>query len=401
VLQRFNIDACTLRHETTEAALGLKNLPKFARSQVQHHAGGLDAAIRYYADNPSADIIIVEDDGDVEVLNSRIDALAQVVEPGRKLIVIGSVNDIGVYRRMLSMGVADYLLSPCTIDDLAAAIDHATHDPQGPAQGKVFAFIGARGGVGSSTVAQNTAWSLAIHENLQTALVDLDLTFGTAALAFNEEVRQPLSEALADPDRLDQVLLQRFMTGENEKLQILSTNGALRNSLPPSHAAIEKLLDLCRHMADVIVLDIPHAWSPWIEDMLLLADEVILVISPDLANLRDAKNILDLLRTKRGDGREPKLIVNKVDLAKRSRLTAQDINKTLAIQPFATISSDPLTFIESVNDGKMIGEKAKSHKAAVAFRQIAANLTRRPTTGRRRSLGLPALFKRPANPAKA
>jgi len=374
LLHRLTVDAFTLTPETSESAIGLKNLPTFSRANIHHRPGGLAVAVTHYMNNSSSDIIIVEDDGNAEQLASRLESLSHVVEPGRKLIVVGSVNDIGIYRRMISMGVAEYLVSPSSIEELVSAIEHVTHDPQGPARGKVLAFFGARGGVGTSTIAHNVAWCLS-HEFQQRAIVvDLDLSFGTAALAFNEDPRQPLAEALVDPDRLDQLLLQRFMVGDDERLKVLSTNGLLRPTMPTSVVAIEKLIELSRQLADFVVLDLPHVWVNWIEDLLTTADEATLAITLDLANLRESKSLMEYMRGHRGSERAPHYIINKSDWARRARLNAQDIQRALATKPLASIPFDPLHFVEAVNDGKVISAKMRKHKASVAFRAIAQQL---------------------------
>ena len=393
---RLSIDVFSLTPETAESALGLKNLPAFFRAVIKPHAGGLVAALGHYADNGASQVILVEDDGNADDLLKRLEGLASVVEPGRKLIVIGAVNDISIYRRIMAMGVADYLLSPASIDDLSASIDRATHDPQAAAKGKVIGFYGLRGGVGSSTIAHNVAWLLATQAKLRTTLVDLDLAFGTAALAFNEEPRQPLIDALTDPERLDQTLLQRFMIGEDDNLQILSTHGMLRSSMTLSQIAIEKLVDLARQTADVVVLDLPHYWATWVEDLMLLADETVLVAALDLANLRDARNLTELLRAKRGEGREPRLVINKSDMAKRSRLTAQDFANTLSLKPLVQIPFDPTAFIEAVNDGKVICDKNAKHKAAIGLRQISEIVSGRQQPSRRFK-GWASLRKRPTS----
>lgn len=395
MLHRLTIDSFTLTHDTAEAALGLKNLPKFTRCTVNHHTGGLQAAVQHYINHPSGEVIIVEDDGDLHQLNARLEQLAEVVEPGRKLIVVGAINDIGFYRKIVSLGVADYLLSPAQIDEIAASIEQVTHDPQRPTRARLLTFMGSRGGVGSSTIAQNVAWLLSTNHNQRVILVDLDLSFGTCALAFNEEPRQPVVDALTDPQRLDQVLLQRFMIGENDKLQILSTSGTLRANLAPSNTAIEKLVDLSRQMADIVILDLPHMWTSWIEDFSILADECIVVSALDLPNLRDAKNLLDHLKTKRGDGREPRLVINKVDMAKRGRLTLQDATRALPIKPSVTIPFDPTTFIEAINDGKVVADRSKNHKASIALRALTTTVGgSNGIRSARRSVSLPSWLKR-------
>lgn len=375
MLHRLSVDAFTLSPETSESAMGLKNLPAFSRANIHLYQGGLVAAVERYVDKPSSDVIIVEDNGNAEELAKRLEALAHVVEPGRKLIVAGAVNDIGIYRRMISMGVAEYLVSPCSIDELVSAIEHVTHDPQGPARGKVLAFVGARGGIGSSTVAHNVAWCLAHELEQRTIIVDLDLSFGTAALAFNQDPRQPLAEALTDPDRLDPLLLQRFMVGDDDRLKVLSTSGVLKAALPPSLVAIEKLIELSRQLADFVILDLPHLWVNWIEDLLITADEVVMTVGLDLANLRDSKSLMEFMRTSRGNEREPRYIINKADWVRRSRLTVQDLQRALTTKPVVSIPFDPLNFVESVNDGKVIMDKVRKHKAALAFRTLTQTIS--------------------------
>lgn len=404
MLHRLKIDAFSLTHDTAEAALGLRNLPKFTRCSIQHDSGGLQAAIQHFHHQPSGDVIIVEDDGDVHQLHARLEQLAEVVEPGRKLIVIGTVNDIGFYRKVLSLGVAAYLLSPASIEDIAVSIEQATHDPERPTHGRLLTFMGARGGVGSSTIAQNVAWQISSKLEKRVILVDLDLTFGTCALAFNEEPKQPIIDALTDPQRLDQVLLKRFMVGENDKLQILSTNGILRGHVIPSSAAIEKLVDLSRQMADAVVLDLPHVWNNWVEDFAVLSDELVITANLDLPNLRDTKSLLDYLKTKRGEGRPVRLVINKSDMAKRGRLTLQDAVRSLGVKPTVSIPFDPVGFSEALNDGKSFSERSKGHKASAAFQKLTTEITGHNGTvgSMRRSMALPTWLTRgKARSAKA
>jgi pilus assembly protein CpaE len=180
------------------------------------------------------------------------------------------------------------------------------------------------------------------------------------------------------------------MIGESDRLQILSTNGALQNNVLPSNAGIEKLVDLSRQMADVVILDLPHIWNTWMEDFSVLADEFIITACLDLANLRDAKSIFELLKIRRGEGREARLVVNKADMAKRGRLTLQDATRALAVKPTATIPFDPVNFSESVNDGKVLSERSKAHKASTAFYRLATEITgHQAGKSARRSLNMP------------
>lgn len=367
---RLTIDVFCHADKTSESAKALSEQRAYARCKVSVRDGGLARAVTHYADHPSPHLIIVEDDGDTAMLQSRLDALAQVVEPGRKLIVVGAVNDISVYRRIVSLGVTDYLVSPLSVEAMADAIERAAHDPKGPERCKFVAVMGARGGVGASSIAHNMAWAAAKRLNVKTILADMDLTFGTAGLAFNQDPRQAFGEAFNDADRLDITLLERYMTSDDENLQLLSTPGALRQYDSIDEEAVDKAIDMCRQMAKLVIVDVPHVWTDWSEALLTSADETVLVVAPDIANIRDARNLLDFLNSKRGESRAVKLVINKSDIAKRTRLLPKDISNTLGVQPIAAIPFDPATFIESANDGKMIGDRFKSHKLVGVFTDL-------------------------------
>lgn len=395
---RLTIDVFAIRDETAAAGKALAEQRNFSRCKVAVREGGLQRAITHYADHPSPNLIIVEDDGDNDTLQGRLDGLAQVVEPGRKLIVVGAVNDISVYRRIVSLGVTDYLVSPLRLEAMMDAIERAAHDPKGPERCRYIAVMGARGGVGSSTVAQNLAWAAAKKIGMRTILADLDLTFGTGGLAFNQDPRQPFGEAFADADRLDATLLERYMVSDDENLQILSTSGNLRHYDGIDEEAVEKAIDLCRQMTKLVIVDVPHTWSGWVEGVMIGADEAVLVVSPDIANIRDARNLLDFLNSKRGDNRPCKLIINKSDLARRTRLLPKDISNTLGVQPIANIPFDPVVFIEASNDGKMVGERFKSHKLVGTFTDLAMKLGARGSVkGRpeKKKFSMSGMFRKP------
>lgn len=396
---RLTIDVFCHAEQTSNAAKALAEQRAFARCKIAVRDGGLARAVTHFADHPSPHLIIVEDDGDTSTLQSRLDALAQVVEPGRKLIVVGAVNDISVYRRIVSLGVTDYLVSPLSLEGMTDAIERAAHDPKGPERCKFVAVTGARGGVGASTIAHNMAWAAAKRINLRTILADMDLTYGTGGLAFNQEPRTAFGEAFNDPERMDVTLLERYMAGDDENLQILSTPGMLRHYNDIDDESVEKAIDLCRQMAKLVIVDVPHVWTEWSEALLTSADETILVLAPDIANIRDARNLLDFLNGKRGDSKQVKVVINKSDVAKRTRLLPKDISNTLGVQPVAAIPFDPTTFIEAANDGKMIGDRFKSHKLIGVFTDLVMRVGVRGSVKGpakpEKKLAFPSLFKKP------
>jgi len=149
-----------------------------------------------------------------------------------------------------------------------------------------------------------------------------------------------------------------------------------------------------------VIVDIPHVWTDWSEGLLTAADETILVLAPDIANIRDSRNMLDFLNSKRGESRQVKVVINKSDVAKRTRLLPKDISNTLGVQPVAAIPFDPTTFIEAANDGKMIGDRFKSHKLIGVFTDLVMRTgvrggTRTGPVKSQKKMGFPSLFKKP------
>lgn len=398
---RFSIEAFPLSKDTEAALEGLTSEREFIKSKMSVHFGGMSRAAKHYVDNPSPQFIIVEENGGSDDIHKGLEALADVVEPGRKVIVIGTINDVQSYRRLINQGVSEYLVGPVTTADIAAAITSCIKDASSTPKGRVVSFVGGRGGVGSSMLAANFAWTLANASQEEVIAIDLDFNFGTMALSLNLDPKQAVFEALSEAERIDSVLVERFMTEHGPYLSILSTVGSLKDVSEPTVEAVERLIEICRSMAQHVVLDIPRRWSGWASSALLLSDEVVVTVNPDLANLRDAKLMFDWLRGRRGSA-GTRLVVNKADVAKRNQLSTKDFQDTLGVAPNLTIGFDPTLFAQLANNGQMIGEGAKSHKMNEQLRQFAQQLggrkggTARPSP----SPKLLSWLKRPAKSAK-
>nr|WP_298683454.1 AAA family ATPase [uncultured Dongia sp.] len=374
---------------------------EFAKTKLTIHFGGMARAAKHYVDNPSPQFILVEENGGPDEIQKGLEALAEVVEPGRKVIVIGSINDVQAYRRLINQGVSEYLVGPVSTADIAAAIISCIKDASSTPKGRVISFLGSRGGVGSSTLAANIAWTLAQTTQEEVIGIDLDFNFGTMALSLNLDPKQAVFDALTEAERIDPVLIERFMTEHGSHFSILSTTGSLKEMAEPSTEAIERLVDICRTMAQVVVLDLPRQWSSWASAVLLLSDEIVLTANPDIANLRDAKMMFDWLKSRRGNT-SSRLVLNKADVAKRNQLSAKDFQDTLGQAPSLTIGFDPTLFAQLANNGQMVGEGAKSHRLNEQLRQFAHQLAGRKG-GTARSSSAPKLLnwlKRPAKSSK-
>ena len=350
---------------------------RLSKAHVSVHMGGIAAAIAHYVDSPTPNLIIVDSALKGAALLPELDHLAQSCDPGTKVIVIGRANDVMLYRELLKRGVSEYLVAPIDPMGLMESISNLYNNPDTDPVGHVFAFIGAKGGVGSSTICHNVAWTLSEVLKSNVTIADLDLAFGTTGLDFNQDPVQGIAEALAAPERLDDQLLDRLLTKCSEHLSIFAAPVVLDRDYDISPESCEMVIDVVRQNVPYVAVDLPHGWSPWTKRVLLQADEVIITAVPDLANLRNAKNIVDLLKTARKNDSKPHLVINMANVPKRQEITVKEFEQALDIKAIAVIDYDCETFSQAANNGQMVEEMNGKAKAAERFREIAMTMTHR------------------------
>ena len=245
---------------------------RLAKTHVSVHMGGITAAISHYADSPTPNLIIVDSALRGSQIVSELDQLAESCDPGTKVIVIGRHNDVLLYRELLKRGVAEYLVTPVDPMCLMESISNLYNNPDTDPVGHVFAFIGAKGGVGSSTVCHNVAWTMSEVLKTDVTIADLDLAFGTTGLDFNQDPVQGIAEALAAPERLDDQLLDRLLTKCSEHLSIFAAPVVLDREYDISADACELVIDVVRQNVPFVAVDLPHGWSAWSKRVLLQAE---------------------------------------------------------------------------------------------------------------------------------
>ncbi|CAA7625888.1 cellulose synthase operon protein YhjQ/BcsQ [Magnetospirillum sp. UT-4] len=373
---RATIDAFTLTPAFAEAVARLAADSAFAMARIQSFPGGLAAAVAEYGGRSSPQVVIVEEDDDDAALCRRLDQLAELCEPGTRVIVVGQLNDIRLYRTLMAKGVSEYLVAPVAAAPLAEAVAALFADPAAAPRGKVMAFWGVRGGAGASTLAQNTAHALGGVLGEAALYVDLDLAFGTSLLAFNIDPRQTVADALAAPERMDPVLLERLMVPYGEQLRVLAAGADPRQAAAATLDGVDRLLELCSRMAPVVVVDLPRLWCDWTGHVLAGADEVVAVAQADLASLREAKTLLDGLSGRRS-GAAPKVVLNKLDCYRKTQLSPKDFTETLGAEPALALPFEPQLFGEAANNGQMLAEAARGHKVVEQVRGFAERLSGR------------------------
>lgn len=349
---------------------------RLGRSRMNVHDGGIAAAIAYFRENPTPQVIFVEETGSDEALMAGLGQLAEVVEPGVKVIVVGALNDVGLYRTLVGQGVSEYLVAPPSAELVVETILGLFSDPAQAPRGRIIAFFGAGGGVGTSTIAHNVAWLLARTYKEPTILADLDFSFGSADLAFNVESKQSAVDVLAQSDRMDDVLFDKCLVSCGDNLKVLANTGSLvAATLPPSEA-LEKFLDLARGTAGFTVLDLPHLWAEWTLAALEIADEAVIVARPDLTGLRESKNILAALTARRA-AKPTRLLLNMTGESKKVELSAKDFMEASNVHVVLTVPYACDVFRAAMNDGKMIEETAKAHPASEGLRKVMAAVSGR------------------------
>ncbi|MFT3729460.1 MAG: AAA family ATPase [Terricaulis sp.] len=390
---RITIHACCDRHEIADMISGITADRRMSRAEVTVETGGIDAAVVRFASQASPNLLILDTQQQGAQMLHSLDRLAQVIEEGTKVVIIGAVNDIALFRELMSRGVSEYIVPPMQPLDLIRTICGLYVNPDKPFAGRVVAVIGARGGVGASTIAHNLAWSIAERQEVGATLLDLDLSFGTAALDFNQDPPQSVADALMAPDRVDDVFLDRVTTKHTQRLQMLTAPATLEREFELDHMAYETVIERVRRTSPFVMLDLPHVWTSWVKHTLLAADDVIIVASPDLASLRNAKNIMDLLKSMRPYNSPPTVALSMVGVPKRPEIPFKDFAEALGAEPIASFPFDPQLFGMAANNGQMIGEVAPLSKTAIALDALAASLTgRKPVETKKPSLAVKIPF---------
>ncbi len=376
-IPRVNIQAFCEDQNTAAVIQKAAEDRRLAKAHVTVQMGGVQAAVAFYKNASTPNLIIIESLLDRTPLIADLDRLAEVCDPGTKVVVIGHINDVLVYRELVRRGVSEYVVAPVKVNQIIESISTIYTDPQTGPVGQVIAFVGAKGGSGSSTVCHNTAFSIASQLKSDVVIADFDLPFGTAGLDFNQDPLQGLVEALASPERLDEVLLDRLLSRCSDHLSLFAAPSTLDRPYDLEPSACETVLDVVRENVPWIAVDVPHLWTAWAKQVVLRADHVVITAAPDLANLRNAKNLVDQLKSTRPNDRPPILVLNQVGVPKRPEIPVKDFGQALDLEPKVIIDFDAALFGTAANNGQMIEEVSDKSKAAEAFRSLANLLTDR------------------------
>ena len=350
---------------------------RLSKAHLQVQLGGIAAAVEHYSGQVTPNLLIVETRLTGEEALGELDSLAEVCDPATKVVVVGRVNDVSLYRELMRRGASEYLVAPLAPLQLIEVISGLYTDRDSAPIGKVVAFVGARGGSGSSTLAHNVAWCIAEEMHIETTIVDLDLPFGTCGLDFNDESSQGVADALSAPERLDDVLLDRLLLKRGDHLSLFTAPAALERDYDAVPESYEAVIDAVRQSCPCVILDMPHGWTPWIRTCLLAADEIVVVATPDLTSLRNAKNLIEIVKNSRPNDTPPRLVLNQVNQPKRPEIPPKDFAETMGVDPSAVLPFDPGLFGTAANNGQMLLELQPKAAISESLRRLSRTLTGR------------------------
>ena len=397
---RVSVQVFCVTEATASTSRAAAEDRRLAKAHLSVHMGGIEAAIEAYHKAPTPNVIVLETEGHGNILTG-LDDLAGVCDPGTRVVVIGNPNATAPYRELVRRGVNDYVVGPVETLDVVRSICSLFSASEAIITGRVIAVVGAKGGVGASTIAHNVAWTIARDLALDSVVIDLDLAFGTASLDYNQDPVQGIANAVLTQERPDTALMERLLAKCTERLSLLAAPAALDRVYDFGAEAFDAVFDTLRMTTPCIVLDVPHQWSGWTRRALINADDIVIVAEPDLANLRNTKNMLSVLKAARPNDRPPLYCLNQVGMHKRAEIEVKAFAKTMESQPVAVIPFDSKLFSTAANNGQMIAEISKSHRTAVTFQNLANRLAGRGEVKKpRQSLLAPLLKKLKGKPKR-
>ena len=352
---------CDKDSEETLTSLSVAHLD--LKSEVKQ--GGVAGAIKYLKTNTSPRILLV-DISESEFPVSDVQSLAEVCAPNVLVIAIGQRNEVGVFRDLMGLGVRDYIVKPLSSSLIVRSLEQQLNESDDESlgsgftvQGKLVAFVGAKGGVGVSTFAANSAWILGNEHSKRIGLVDLDLQFGTIAQIFDIPTSGGFSEALESADRIDDVFVDRVMVKQSQHLSVLSAEEVLGKTLKLSEKSINNLIPILTKQFHYTIFDVPRDCSEKINTQVLKQASVVTIVADfSIISVRDTVRILKLLKDNQTPDQRIIVAVNRAGEYKQGEIEQQVFEESIERKVDCIINFDPLTPLSAMNEGEpVVAEK--------------------------------------------
>jgi len=342
--------------------------------------GGLRNAVQALSVSASPSILFVDLSECGDPLND-IGALAEVCEPGTVVIAAGHVNDVRLYRDLVNSGIQDYLLKPLNPEQLREAFNQAQLVLAGPRAAEpvvdrphmMTAFVGVRGGTGASSLAASVAWQLSEKKGRSTAFLDLDVHFGTGALALDLEPGRGLTDAIENPGRIDGLFIERAMVKANEKLAVLSAEAPMNTPMMSDGTAFFQLQEEMKQAFECTIIDLPRTMVIQHPHLLYDVSTVVVVTEFTLAATRDTIRILSWLKSNAPQAGVI-VVANRVPPTGQTEITRKDFETSIERAVDIVVPYDAKLAVQAAKLGKPLIDVAKSTKLGQAIGELTARL---------------------------
>ena len=342
--------------------------------------GGLRTAVQSLSVAASPAILLIDLSECGDPLND-INALAEVCEPGTVVIALGRVNDVRLYRQLMASGIHDYLLKPVSAGQLEEALTQGRESltaprPTGPEPAKshtATAVIGTRGGVGASMLATSLGWLFAADHKLPTALLDLDVHFGTAALSLDLEPGRGLIDAIANPSRIDGLFIERAMVKAGENLSVLSAEAPINSPIMTDGAAFYQLQEEMRVAFECTIVDLPRGMLVQHPHLVAELQVAVIVTEMTLAAARDTIRLLSWLKSN-APMTQIVVVANKVLPAAALEISRKDFEGSIERKIDYIVPLDQKLAAQAAKLGKTVAEAGKTSKTVAPLIEIATQI---------------------------
>ena len=333
--------------------------------------GTVRTAITAMAKLPTPEVLIIDIAGEDQPLHA-LGELSEVVEPGVRVLVIGDTDDVDFYRHITrGMGVMEYIFKPITREAVARhfapLVTRKTIGQDAARGGRVIAVMGARGGVGATTISGNLAWMLGVTAKRHTVFLEADLHRGSGALLLGAKTGPGLRMALETPDRIDPLFVERAAQPITERLQVLASEEKLSEPLHYAPGAARRLIDALRVRYNFIIADVPFLPMPCNRELIEFAHHRVIVMDPSLASVRDTLRLLGLPNGP-WQPQSPTIVLNRQ--GRPGGLTRKQIEDGLKVKIDVAIPDLP----KQLNESATFGEPAMNARGP--FRQAIIALSR-------------------------
>lgn len=340
---------------TLEAARDVMNDWRFARVKVEAFEGDVNSAAETYKDALSPDLVIVQTDTIDDSLPASLESLAASCEESTAAIVIGPVNDVYLYRKLIDMGVSDYLVRPVETRILCDVIAKTLVERKGVTGSRLIAIIGAKGGVGSTALAAASAWGSAEIMGQKTALLDAAGGWSTLSVSIGFEPMTTLSSAARAAAHGDEDSLKRMLFKASDKLSALASGSDAMLGAGITEEQMESLIDTLMVKYPVVIADLSKAPPEVMRIFASRANQVMLVSLPTLSSLRMARTLLHEIRDLRGkDDKNIELVVNMQGLSPSTEVSKKEIEQAMEFKVSAAIPFAPKIFMALENESKRL-----------------------------------------------